>query len=195
MKIGYARVSSRGQDLQIQIESLEKEGCQRIYQEKISAFKERPEFQKALDELRSGDVFVVWSLDRLGRSIFQIFDTVKQIQDKGAELKVIIQQIDTTTAPGKVYLTVFALLAELETDLRRERTAAGLQAAKSRGIKPGRKKGLTPEAEKKADSAKKLYLSKEPIYSVREISKMLNISTRTLYNYLTYNGVKLKRDE
>lgn len=196
MKIGYARVSTREQNLDMQIKAFENEGCEKIFQEKISGTSESlPELARLLEQLRPGDQVFVWALDRLGRSILRIINTVSLIDKKGAQLNIITQKIDTATTAGKVFITVFALLAELETELRKERQAAGIKAARLKGITGGRKKGLSQENKDKAKQVKKLYTSIEPTYSVREISKMLNVSTKTVYRCLEYLNVPKRGTE
>jgi DNA invertase Pin-like site-specific DNA recombinase len=188
MKIAYARVSTRQQNLDIQLDAFRKEGCEKIYQEKKSAFADRPELLRALDDLRSGDTFYVWALDRLGRTVFEVIDNVGKIHEKDAHLRVIVQNIDTSTATGRMLIPVFSMLAELEVELRRERAAAGISIARASGRRLGRRPGISEEAMKTAHMAKKMYESKEPQYSVREICGALNISFRTLYKYLDIVG-------
>lgn len=190
MKIGYARVSTSDQNLALQLEALEKAGCEKIYQEKKSAFKERPELIRALEDLRSGDILYVWSLDRLGRSMKEIRTNIDIIIDKGAHLVDVTHNINTSTASGKLLIPIFCMLAEIDHVLRTERTIAGWEVARREGRTGGRKPGLSDGAKKKAEQAKKMYLSKDPLYSAREICSILNISTRTLYKYLRYTGIE-----
>ena len=190
MKIGYVRVSSSDQNPTLQVEALQKVGCEKIYQEKKSAFKERPELTKALEDLRQGDVLCIWSLDRLGRSMKEIRTNIDYIQSKGAELLDITHNIDTSTPSGKYLIPFFSMLAEIDQILRKERTTAGWKIAKREGRTGGRKAGLSNEAKKKVEQAKKMYLSHDPIYSAREICSILNISSRTLYRYLRYAGIE-----
>lgn len=192
MKIGYARVSTREQNLALQLDALKKAGCEKIYQEKKSAFTERPELKKALEDLREGDILYVWSLDRLGRSMKVIRINIDLIIDKKANLVDLIHNIDTSTSSGKLLIPIFTMLSEIDQTLRKERTMAGWELAKREGRTGGRKPGLSDEAKKKAEQAKKLYQSKDPLYSVREIASILNISTRTLYKYLRVAGVEPK---
>jgi DNA invertase Pin-like site-specific DNA recombinase len=189
MKIGYARVSTRQQNLDMQLDAFAKEGCEKVYQEKKSAFSDRPELLRALDDLRTGDTLFVWALDRLGRTMFEVIGNVKKIHDRGANLYVIVQKIDTSTTGGKMLLPVFSMLAELEIELKRERAAAGVRIARESGRRLGRKPGITDEAMEIAKMAGKLYLSKTPEYSVREICKMIKISPKTFYKYLGIIGV------
>lgn len=192
MKIGYVRVSSSEQNPTLQIEALEKAGCEKLYKEKRSAYKERPELARALENLRSGDILCVWSLDRLGRSMKEIRANIDLIKDKGADLIDITHNIDTSTSSGKFLIPFFSMLAEIDQVLRKERTAAGWEIAKREGRTGGRKPGLSEIAKKKAEQAKKMYLSRDPSYSVREICSILHISTRTFYKYLKILGIDPK---
>lgn len=168
MKIGYARVSTPDQNPALQLEALEKAGCEKIYQEKKSAFKERPEL---------------------------IRTNVDLIMNKGAHLVDVTHNIDTSTPSGKLLIPIFSMLAEIDQVLRTERTVAGWEVAKREGRTGGRKPGLNDLAKKKAEQAKKMYLSKDPFYSAKEIASILNISTRTLYKYLRSVGVEPKQNQ
>lgn len=121
MKIGYVRVSSSKQNPSLQLEALQKIGCEKIYQEKKSAFKERPELQRALEDIRKGDILCVWSLDRLGRSMPEIRANIDYIQKKGADLLDITHNVDTSTASGKLLIPILTMLAEVDQVLREER--------------------------------------------------------------------------
>lgn len=190
MKIGYARVSTRTQKVDMQITALQEAGCEVIYEETASGKKERPELGRMLATLRKGDHVYVWALDRLGRSVYDVIKMVQEITSKEVALHVITQNIDTSTQAGKVYVVVFSLLADVETELRRERQTAGIEERRRKGLPVGRKKGLTEAAKKKAKQAKALYISDDPIYSVREICRLLSISSKTLYSYLDFEEVK-----
>ena len=191
MKFGYARVSTKEQNLSLQMDALEKEGCNLIFQEKIGGAKAgRPQLRKMIDQLREGDVIVTWKLDRLGRSLRDLVNLINEIQDKGAGLKSLNDTIDTTTPQGKLTFHLFASLAEFERDIIRERTRAGLEAARARGRKGGRPKGLNKEAKDKAIVAETLY--KQGEMSVTEICKHLNIARSTFYKYLRHRSVNLK---
>jgi DNA invertase Pin-like site-specific DNA recombinase len=174
----------------MQLEAFRKEGCEKIYQEKKSAFAERPELTRTIEDLRAGDALFVWALDRLGRTVFEVIGNVKTIHEKGAHLVVIVQNIDTSTATGRMLIPIFSMLAELEVELRRERATAGIKIARESGRRLGRRPGISEEAMKTAHMAKKMYESKEPQYSVREICSALNISFRTFYKYLDLVGTK-----
>jgi DNA invertase Pin-like site-specific DNA recombinase len=190
MKIGYARVSTQDQDLALQLDALQAAGCGKIYKEKMTgSTRDRPELQKLLDQLREGDVVVIWKLDRLARSLKDLVNLVNEIQEKGGALHSLNDQIDTTTPHGKFTFHVFAALAEFERDIIRERTKAGLTAARARGRVGGRPKGLSKKAQHTAIIAEKLYQERE--LTVKEICDQLSISRGTLYNYLRFRGVAI----
>lgn len=182
MKIGYARVSTKDQNLDLQIEALEKAGCEKIYQEKISGTtKNRPELDKMIEQFREGDELYVWRLDRLGRSLKNIIDLVLSLSDKGIIIKGITDGVDTSTMNGRLFLNIMASLSEYERELIRERTNAGLQAARARGRLGGRPKGYTKETVSKLIIMRSLYkdYSKTP----EEIYGPLGISRATFYRY------------
>lgn len=185
MKIGYARVSTTEQILDLQIDALNQTGCERIYQEKISGTQEdRPELKKMMSHLRTGDTLVVYKLDRLGRSTRKLIELVDELEGKGIEFVSIRDNIDTTTAVGKAMFRMLAVLAEMERDLIVERTKAGLEAARARGRKGGRPKKNSKAIEK----ALRLYDSKE--YSVSEIAELTNVSRATLYRAIDKRKLK-----
>ena len=174
----------------MQLDALNDAGCQKIYQEKITGSRrERPQLNKLLEQLREGDVVVIWKLDRLARSLKDLVSLVNEIQEKGGALHSLNDQIDTTTPHGKFTFHVFAALAEFERDIISERTKAGLAAARARGRKGGRPKGLSQKAQHTAIIAEKLYQERE--LTVKEICEQLSISKGTLYNYLRYRGVNI----
>ncbi len=190
MNIGYARVSTRDQELALQLDALKKAGCKALFQEKASGAKaDRPELRKMIDQLREDDVVVIWKLDRLGRSLRDLVNLVTEIQSKGAGIKSLTDQIDTTTPQGKLTFHLFAALAEFERDIISERTKAGLASARARGRTGGRKKGLSKEAKDKAMLAETLYKQEE--MSIVEICNHLKISRSTLYKYLRFREVKI----
>ena len=190
MKIGYARVSTKEQNLSLQLDTLEKEGCEQIFHEKITGSKTtRPELDNMLSNLRKGDVVVIWKLDRLGRSLKDLVNLMTQLQNKGVGLLSLNDHINTTTPTGKLTFHLFAALAEFERDIISERTQAGLVAARARGRKGGRPKGLSQKAEHTAIIAQRLY--EEENLSVQQICDQLSIAKRTFYKYLRHRGVKV----
>ena len=190
MKIGYARVSTRDQHLELQIDALTKAGCEKIYQDIASGARtERPALNEMINNLRPGDVLVIWKLDRLGRSLNHLIGLVNDLMEKKIGLQSLHDPIDTTTAQGRLSFNLFASLAEFERDLIRERTQAGLSAARARGHNGGRPKGIPKKAEATACAAETLY--KEGLLTVNEISEKLGIAKSTLYTYLRHRGVTL----
>ena len=190
MKIGYARVSTKEQELALQLDALQEQGCKQIFQEKVSgANRERPELQKMLEQLRPNDVVVIWKLDRLARSLKDLVNLVNEIEEKGAGLQSLNDPIDTTSAQGMLVFHIFASLAEFERGIISERTKAGLAAARARGRKGGRPKGLSQKAEHTARLAESLYKERE--LSVKEICEQLSISRGTYYRYLKHRGVEV----
>jgi len=189
-KVGYARVSTAQQSPQLQIDALQSAGCQKIYQEIASGAKsQRPQLEQMLSQLRSGDVLVVWKLDRLGRSLTHLVQLVNQLLEQDVGLQSLNDPIDTTSAQGRLMFNIFASLAEFERELIGERTQAGLKSARARGRSGGRPKGLSEQAKLTAAAAESLY--QEGKLSVRQISRQLDISTGTLYSYLRCRGVKI----
>ena len=190
MKIGYARISTSDQKLNMQIDALKNIGCKKIYEEVASGSKtDRPVFNTLLKELREGDTVVVWKIDRLGRSLRHLVETINMFHNKGIGFQSLNDPIDTTTPQGRLTFNIFASLAEFEREMIRERTRSGLASAKARGRSGGRPKGLSKESEAIACAAETLY--KEGKLSAMEIAKRLNISKVTLYAYLRYRGVAI----
>lgn len=190
MKIGYARVSTRDQSLQLQIEALEAAGCEKIYQEVASGAKTaRLILDDLMNNIREGDTLLICKLDRLGRNLAHLLKIIEELKDKGAFIISLNDPIDTTTATGMLMFSLFGMVAQYERAMIMERISAGMKAARARGIFGGRKKGLTDAAKEKAKIAKVLYLSKN--VSISAITKQLNISKPTLYSYLRYTGVKI----
>jgi len=180
MKVGYARVSTRDQEAHLQTDALTEAGCERIFDEKASgAQRDRPELQRAVEYLRPGDVLVVWKLDRLARSLRQLIETVEDLQEKGIGFISLTEGIDTTSPGGMLVFHIFGALAEFERDMIRERTKAGLKAAKSRGRKLGRPVALTESQIKMARSMKAA-----GDHSMAEIAMQLGVSRATLYRAL-----------
>ena len=180
MKIGYARVSTTDQNLSVQIDGLEKEKCKKIYKEKLSGVrKDRPELQKALEELRKGDTLVVWKLDRLGRTVKQLLNLIEDLKGKGIHFKSIKDKIDTTTPTGTFFFHVMASFAQLERELTLERTMAGLAAARARGRYGGRP--LIHKTDKK-EMAYEMYMKNDK--TVKEIADALDMGRVTIYRYI-----------
>ena len=190
MKIGYARVSTKEQSLDLQEDALKKEGCQKNCSEQSSGTKsERPKLKEMVAQLRKGDIVVVWKLDRLGRSLRDLVNLVAKLQDLEVGFKSLQDNIDTTTPTGKLTFHLFAALAEFERDIISSRTKAGLQAARARGRKGGRPKGLSKKAQDKARLSESLYKERERY--IAEICNHLHISKPTLYKYLRERGVTI----
>ena len=180
MIIGYARVSTQDQNPDLQIDALKKFGCEKIFIEKISGgSKIRPELEKAKDILLSDDIFVVWKLDRIGRSLKDLIAWISYFEEHDIAFKSLHDPIDISTPAGKLIFHIFGALAEFERNLIRERTMAGLEAARSRGRKGGRKPKLDKN---QIIRLKKLYLSKT--MSTKELCRQFDISKPTLYKYI-----------
>ena len=183
MLIGYARVSTHEQTLDLQQDALKEAGCQQIYTDTASgAQTERKGLQEALQYLRKGDVLVVWRLDRLGRSLKHLIETITVLEERSIGFKSLSESIDTTTSGGKLVFHVFGALAEFERDLIRERTKAGLAAARARGRQGGRPKASSLNTAKKVALAQSLYEDKSN--SIADICSTLRVSRSTLYRYL-----------
>ena len=183
MFVGYARVSTHEQTLALQHDALQQASCDRVFTDTISGAKwttqDRGGLNEALAFMRPGDTLVVWKLDRLGRSLRHLIETISLLQERGIGFKSLTEQIDTTSSGGKLIFHVFGALAEFERDLIRERTRAGLQAARARGRQGGRPRKLDA---KKLKMLHALYDDKSN--SVADILRTLNISKSTLYRYV-----------
>jgi DNA invertase Pin-like site-specific DNA recombinase len=179
MIFGYARVSTQDQNLDAQIDALEKFGCDEIFQEKMTGTrKDRPKLEELLKVLRKGDKVVVYKLDRISRSTKHLIELSELFEEKGVDFVSIQDNIDTSTAIGRFFFRTMASIAELERDIISERTQAGLQAARARGRKGGRPK----KDNKKIELALKMYDSKQ--YSIPEITEATGVSKTTLYRYI-----------
>jgi len=184
MFIGYARVSTGEQNLDLQVDALKKANCAKVFSDEMSGVKaERPGLQEALTFLREGDSLVVWRLDRLGRSLRDLVQRVEELQKRGIGFRSLNESIDTASPTGKFQFHLFSALAEFERELIRERTMAGLRAARARGRFGGRKRQMTPDKVKMASS-----LIQDPMVSVGEICNTLRISRTTLYRYVGPQG-------
>lgn len=177
MKIGYARVSTQEQNLDLQLKALKKVGCQKIFREKVSgASRQRPEFQRMLDQIRTGDTVVVWKLDRLAQSTRDLLNTMDTINEAGGQFQSLSEPwANTMSHAGKMIMTVFAGIAEFERDLIRERTGAGRAAARQRGVRFGRPRKLNPD---QARLACQLLAEGK---AVREIARTFNVHEATIY--------------
>lgn len=180
MKIGYARVSTFDQNLDLQKDALTKADCTKIFEDKISGVKAaRPGLEQAINYLREGDTLVVWKLDRLGRTLKGLIQFVTTLHEKGINFISLQENIDTTTSTGKLIFHIFGALAEFERDVIVERTKAGLAAARARGRLGGRRKKLTPT---QFQQLKQLYDSKT--VPIQDICQTFQIAKPTLYKYL-----------
>ena len=180
MRVGYARVSSDGQETKLQTDALKADGCVRIFDETASgAQRDRPELIKAIEYLRTGDVLVVWKLDRLARSLRQLIETVEDLGERDIGFVSLTENIDTTTPGGKLVFHIFGAMAEFEREMIRERTVAGLKAAKANGRTLGRPSLLSNTQIKMARTMKQ-----EGSVSASEIAKQLGVSRATLYRYI-----------
>ncbi|EMB15072.1 recombinase family protein [Rhodopirellula europaea] len=180
MQIGYARVSTHDQNLDLQRDALEKAGCERVIVDVASgARQDRSGIEQLREQLRPGDVVVVWRLDRLGRSLKHLISLVEEFETLGVGFRSLTEAIDTTTPGGKLFFHIVGALAEFERNIISERTKAGLSAARVRGRLGGRPKKLS---EQKQKLLQQLYVSKQ--HSLREICELMGVSKTTLYAYL-----------
>lgn len=189
MLIGYARVSTQDQDTALQRSALSAAGCERTFHETASgAQRDRPELVAALGFMRAGDTLVVWKLDRLARSLKQLIETVEALEGRGVGFRSLTENIDTTTAGGKLIFHIFAALAEFERGLIRERTIAGLASAKAAGRVGGR-----PRTMSESDVGAARALLSDPAISVAEAARRLNVSPATLYRYMPGGRTALRQ--
>jgi DNA invertase Pin-like site-specific DNA recombinase len=180
MLIGYARVSTHEQTLALQQDALEKAGCEKIFTDTVSGSKaERKGLSEALSHLREGDTLVVWRLDRLGRSLRHLIDTITALNDRSIGFKSLTENIDTTTSAGKLVFHIFGALAEFEREIIRERTQAGLASARSRGKVGGRPKALTTKQVQMLRN-----MANDPSLAVSDICNTLGIGRTTFYRYV-----------
>ena len=180
MKIGYARVSTDDQNLDLQRDALTKAGCEKIFEDHISGVKsERPALKTTFEHLRANDTLVIWRLDRLSRSLKDLISMVATLEKKNIALVSLHESLDTTSSSGKLTFHLFGALAEFEKNLNRERTMAGLAAARARGRLGGR-----PHTLNKDKRALAVSLYNEKKYPVYKIAEMMGISKPTLYKYV-----------
>lgn len=180
MLVGYERVSTDDQVTDLQHDELLQAGCEKFFSDKMSGAKsDRPGLAECLNFLREGDILVVWRLDRLGRSLKDLIEIIEGLEKRGIGFKSLRETIDTTTAGGKLIFHVFGALAEFERNLIRERTLAGLAAARSRGRRGGRKRKLTQQQIEIGVS-----LAKDPKRTVGSICEVLQISRQTYYTHI-----------
>lgn len=179
MLVGYARVSTGEQNLDLQVDALEKNGCEKIFTDSVSGAKwDRPGLDEAMEYMRNGDTLVVWRLDRLGRSLKNLIDIVTDLEKKGVGFRSLQESMDTTTSGGKLIFHVFGALAEFERNLIRERTVAGLDAARARGRKLGRRPIMD---ERKIELWETLIMN--PKLSQSKRADMLGVSRTTLWRF------------
>ena len=178
--IGYARVSTTVQHVNLQLDALKEAGCRRVFEETASgANKARPQLRDALDFLRPGDTLVVWKLDRLARSVQHLIEIIEQLHKRGCGFRSLTEAIDTTTAGGRLIFHIFGALAEFERSIIRERTMAGLDAARARGRKGGRPRLMNDDSLIVAQA-----LLRDGVLTVKDIAKQIGVSEPTLYKYL-----------
>ena len=180
MIIGYARVSTIDQNLELQLDALQRAGCERVFEDRMSgAQADRPGWREAQAALREDDTLVVWRLDRLGRSLKHLIDTITDLDDRSVGFRSLQESLDTTTSGGRLVFHIFGALAQFERELIQERTKAGLAAAKARGRMGGRPRKLTP---RQADTARQLL--DDPDYTVQEVAEIFGVARATLYRAL-----------
>lgn len=191
MRVGYARVSTQDQKPELQLDALKAAGCERIFEEKASgAQRDRPQLKAAVEYMREGDTLVVWKLDRLARSMKQLIETVEDLDARGIGFQSLTEAIDTTTAGGRLVFHIFGALAEFERSIIRERTQAGLAAAKARGRTGGRPRSLTDDD---LDVARTLLADGK--LTVDAVARQLRVSPATLYRHIPAARATITRKE
>ena len=189
MVFGYIRVSKTEQNRDLQYDALESL-CDHIFEEKMSATKTRPQFEKMIEQVRKGDVIMVWRIDRLGRTTLQLIKLMVELREKGVEFVSVKEGIDTRTQMGRIWFMLSSIFAENELEILKERTKAGLTAARARGRIGGRPKGLSDRAKSVASTAAALYQSNK--LTTNQICSTLGIKSKTtLYRYLRHEGVEI----
>ncbi len=187
MLIGYARVSTQDQDTSLQIDALKSAGCGEVFQEKFSGkTKDREQLSQCLRMLREGDVLIVWRLDRLGRSLRDLVEIISDLEERGIGFRSLTENIDTTSAGGRLIFHIFASLSEFERSLIRERTLAGLAASRARGRKGGRKPSMS-----KSDVRKAAAMLRDPQMTKTEVAKHFRVSRVTLNQSLKRHNYPL----
>lgn len=180
MNIGYARVSTQDQNPELQLDALRQSGCEEIFHEKMTGkLRERPELANCLRTLRKGDVLIVWKLDRLARSLKDLVEIIQDLNERGVGFRSLTESIDTTSPGGRLVFHIFGALAEFEHDLIRERTKAGLQAARARGRKGGRRPAMS-----EADVKKAAAMLLDPDMTKKEVAEHFRVSRTTLNSSL-----------
>ena len=191
MLVGYARVSTQDQKPALQLDALKAAGCEKVFKEKASgAQRDRPQLTAAVDYMRKGDTLVVWKLDRLARSMKQLIETVEGLEAEGIGFRSVTEAIDTTTSGGKLVFHIFGALAEFERSIIRERTRAGLDAAKARGRKGGRPRAMSDDDLKMARA-----LLADDTISVEDVAERMGVSLATFYRYLPAARSTITRKE
>ena len=194
MIIGYARVSTQDQNPELQLDALRGAGCEQMFHETATGkFRERPELVACLRTMRKGDTLVVWKLDRLARSLKDLVEIIHDLNQRGVGFRSVTESIDTTSTGGRLVFHIFGALAEFEHSLIRERTIAGLAAARARGRKGGRKPVMS-----KADTRKAAAMLSDPAITKAEVAKHFNVSRVTLNAALARDGhaeVAVRRPE
>ena len=191
VKIGYARVSTIEQNLDLQIDALKNFGCDKIYTETKSGAKDRPVCNKILSELKEGDTLVVWKLDRLGRSLKNLIHIIDNLNERKITLSIVKDGIYPNNASGRLLLGICAVFAEFERNINSERTKAGLEEAVRKGKILGRPRGISQKGEKLASQVVTQYCQG---ISIKKICLNLNISTATMYKYLRHKGAAFRKD-
>lgn len=182
--IGYARVSTEEQNLDLQLDALQEAGCERVFRDTGSgSLKHRPQLVACRDHLRAGDTLIVWRLDRLGRGLKHLIEAIEQLHEREIGFRSLTEAIDTTTSAGRMQFHIFGALAEFEREIIRERTRAGLAAARARGRLGGRPPALSPE---KLAAVRVMRAQKNQ--TMDEIARAFGVSRTTLYRHLTANG-------